>query len=101
MLGRREFVELAASLLVAALLSIAAGCRSQGPSCSDDDALGTPERTLRASHRYTENSPDGPEKSCSRCQFFRGGPPEACGVCQILGGSVNPAGHCNSWAAKT
>jgi hypothetical protein len=101
MLRRREFVELAASLLVAALLPIAAGCRSQGPSCSDGDALSTPERTLRASNEYTENSALGPEKSCSRCQFFRAGAPEACGVCQILGGPVNPAGHCNSWAAKT
>ena len=101
MLRRREFVELATSLLVAAVLPVAAGCRSQGPSCSDDDTLSTPERTLRASYGYTENSPLGPENSCSRCQFFRAGGAEACGFCQILGGPVNPAGRCNSWVAKT
>ncbi|MBW2422141.1 MAG: hypothetical protein JRH19_26655, partial [Deltaproteobacteria bacterium] len=64
LLRRREFVGLVASLLVTAVLPLAAGCGSQGPRCSDDDLLTTPERTLRVSHEYTERSPYGPEKSC-------------------------------------
>ena len=102
-LERREFVELAASLLVTAVLPIGAGCRNQSPSCSDEDLLTTPQRTLRASHEYTESSPHGPAKSCVSCAFFLPEPlPETCGGCQILtGGPVDPAGHCDAWAAKT
>ena len=102
-LERREFAKLAASLLVTAVLPIAAGCRNPGPSCSDEDLLTTPQRMLRASHEYTESSPHGPAKSCVICEFYLPeAAGEACGGCQILvGGPVNPAGHCDAWAAKT
>ena len=97
---RREFMESAVSLLFLAALPVAVACRPQGPVCSDEDLLSTPEQALRDSHEYTEHSPLGPEQSCASCQFFQAVESAACGVCQLLGGPVNSAGRCNAWAAK-
>ncbi len=97
---RREFVGQAARLLLGAALPLAFGCRSGGLSCNDEDALSTPERALRASQGYAEASPYGEDKSCAGCQFFQAAAAGECGHCQIMNGPVNPAGHCNSWAAR-
>lgn len=103
MLRRREFTKWVAWSLVGAALPLAGagGCGNQGLDCSAGDALTTPQRALRASNEYTESSPHGEASNCAGCQFFEAEAPQACGSCQILGGPVNPAGHCNSWAART
>ena len=101
MLRRRDFLEMAAPLIVAAALPVTAGCGAPGSICSNEEILTTPERMLRVSHEYIESSPHGRGMSCARCQFFLAGPPETCGSCEILGGPINPAGHCDAWAEKT
>lgn len=97
---RRDFLARSGTLLAALALPAALGCGAPGLNCSEEDFLSTPERALRAAQAYWERSPQGAAKSCAKCQFFLAGAPEACGSCQILGGSVNPAGHCDSWAAR-
>ena len=102
---RREFLGQLVLLMLGLAVPAASGCSRGGPVCSDPDLLSTPERELRAAQGYAETSPHGEAKRCSGCQFFTAAssaaPAQAaCGSCQILGGPVNPAGHCNSWAAK-
>ena len=54
--------------------------------------------SLRTSLNYTEPSPNA-AKTCSVCSFFTAA--GQCGSCTIMSDSVNPQGHCDSWAAKS
>ena len=102
-LKRRDFLQWLVWGWFGVVLPLAGmgGCDHSGVDCSDDEMMTTPQRALRASSGYTENSPHGDERNCAACQFFELGAAQICGSCQILGGPVNPAGHCNSWAART
>ena len=55
--------------------------------------------SLHQSLHYTEESPDA-QKNCSACGFFSADGEKGCGNCKIFNSSVNPKGHCDSWAAK-
>ena len=103
-LTRRELLERGqrgALFLAGALLTAAVGCSKNEPTCVDPDLLSTPERALRKSQAYVDDSPHGVEKNCSGCQFFSREGGAGCGQCQILGGPVHAGGHCSAWAEKT
>lgn len=97
---RRDFLGQSGRWFAWLALPAALGCGAPGLDCSDEEFMSTPERTLRAAQAYRERSPQGAANSCAKCHFFHAAAPEACGSCQILGGPVNPAGHCNSWVAR-
>jgi hypothetical protein len=95
-----------AGAAVAALGACSGGGGGSGPAaaaaCADASNLTASEASLRQASAYVEKAPD-PAKTCAGCTFFtadpNGGP---CGTCQIfVGGPANPAGHCDSWAART
>ena len=92
--GRREAIR---SLLAFCLTSSTLVARaSSDPVCpAGDDQSG-----LRESLHYTESSDDH-ERQCHLCSFFSPGDDPRCGHCQILGGSVNKNGRCDSWSARS
>lgn len=77
-----------------------ASSKSAGKVCADPQTLTTAEQSMRKSLGYVEASPN-PQQSCAGCAFFSAAT-GACGTCNMFnGGSVNAAGHCNSWSAKS
>jgi hypothetical protein len=106
--SRRSFLKLGLKVSAAGLTGFAleacggkpsGGAAAGGPkACVDLAELTASEQSLRQSMNYVEKAPD-PTKTCSGCSFFTAG--EGCGSCEIFtGGPANPAGHCDSWAAK-
>lgn len=65
-------------------------------SCTPDNE----QSGLRDSLHYVEASPDRQQK-CAGCAFFAAGSDKPCGRCQILNGSVNENGRCDSWSPKS
>jgi len=62
-------------------------------SCVEDAS-----QSLRASVNYVAPAPD-PASACARCAFFTADPAGGgCGNCQILSGSVDATGHCDSFS---
>jgi hypothetical protein len=97
--SRRSFLKLGLKVSVVgvtvAALDACGGKPSGGataggaPACVDLGGLTASEQSLRESMNYVEKAPD-PANTCSGCTFFTAGE----------GGPANPAGHCDSWAAK-
>jgi High potential iron-sulfur protein len=82
--------------LAGAVVSVSAVARAQGEkSCLD----GKMNEGLATALNFTEHSAT-PNQTCGNCGLF-GGDGSACGQCQIFSCTVNPKGHCDSWAAKS
>lgn len=81
------------------MIALAACGKSDKLVCADPGKLSAGEQSLRNSLHYVESSPDS-QKMCSGCGFFATGQPAGCGECQLLKGTVNGSGHCDSWSAK-
>jgi High potential iron-sulfur protein len=89
------------TLMPLAALPVLQGCtRDSGAQCADPDLLSAGEAQMRKTRQYIEIS-DVTEKHCSSCRFFDTPDAEGCGFCEILGGSVNNTGYCNSWAQRS
>ena len=105
-LSRRDALRNTVALcFVAAGGVVAAACSkkdegSKELSCVDTSSLPPQDIQLRTSLAYVDRSPDA-AKVCSNCQQFNA-PAAAgsCGSCKLVKGPINPAGYCNSWAAK-
>jgi len=54
---------------------------------------------MRETRGYAEQSRNLNEH-CGNCAFFRSEDHANCGECDILGGTVNQQGYCDSWAGK-
>jgi hypothetical protein len=67
--------------------------------CADPSAMDAGQQGLRSSLNYVESAPDH-SKTCSKCAFFQATDGN-CGTCTIFNGPANPAGHCDSWSAKS
>lgn len=81
--------------LAGAVASVAAAARAQGEaSCLD----GKMDQGLATALNFTEHSTT-PNQTCSICGLFDGDG-SACANCQIFSCTVNPKGHCDSWAPK-
>jgi hypothetical protein len=81
--------------VAAAMASVAAQTLAQGDkSCLD----GKINDGLAKSLNFTEHSTT-PNQTCSNGGLFSGDA-ASCGQCQIFSATVNPKGHCDSWAAK-
>jgi hypothetical protein len=66
-----------------------------------DTCTDTASQFLRSSLHYTAAAPDSAQ-ACSGCAFFsQDVTDKPCGKCQIMGGSVNSKGHCDSWSKKS
>lgn len=93
---RRRFLRTTIELLPAMLLApVASRNANAAETCTDHDS-----ESLRASLHYRAVAPDL-EKACSSCSFFEPEQPEGCGNCQILSGTVDATGHCDSWSEKS
>lgn len=79
--GRREFLEATAGLLVAGGIALGAGqsARAQDKAAKSDVSY--------------QDSPNAGQK-CSGCQFFDGN-----GACQVVEGAISPDGWCTAWSA--
>ena len=70
---------------------------ADGPIC-DLAKLSDADKAPRTALGYVEKTPD-PAKTCENCNLYiadNGG----CAGCTLFKGPVEPAGYCNSWAAK-
>ena len=68
--------------------------------CGDTTGLTEVDLKARENLKYAATSAD-PAKACDICNFWTA-PVEGatCGGCQLLKGSINPKGSCNSFVAK-
>jgi hypothetical protein len=80
--------------LVGALIAETSTVAAAETACADSKM----DAGLAASLHYAEHAPD-PTKACEGCGFFQAGA-NCCGTCMIFNSTVNPKGHCDSWAAK-
>jgi hypothetical protein len=102
-LSRRALLAAACQAPALTVLAVISGCADRKPAaaCADPQQLTDPEKALRASLQYRDQSPD-PAKTCRGCVYFgRMADTVECGNCQILNGPVYAQGHCTSWSAKT
>lgn len=99
---RRLWLTRCIQLAVVGPITIMAACqRSDQVVCADPTRLSDSENSLRASLRYTENSPRDDQR-CRVCAFYDASQAPPCGMCKLLKGPVSPNGHCDSWSkAKT
>lgn len=94
---------LAGSCAAGALLL--SGCSRDSSSkqtagCVDPDSLPDSERSLRASMAYTDAAAN-PEQACGGCAFFHAAETApGCGRCDIVLGTVDAKGHCQSWSRR-
>ncbi len=99
--SRREILRSSVHLLIiGSVPMVLGGCSKTPLECTDTSALSTADRQLRESLKYQDQSPIGKDKSCLNCEFFKPGSRNECGTCTLVKGPINPAGYCNSWAAK-
>jgi len=79
-----------------------AACKSGGKEldCSNATGLSDMDAMLRKTLVYVDKSPNA-EKSCANCVQFVAAAADQCGTCKLVKGPINPAGYCNSWAAKS
>jgi hypothetical protein len=102
--SRRSF--LGKSLAVLAAGSAVAACGKKEPSgpkalaCNDTSSLEAADAQMRTTLGYVDASvQEG--KSCSNCQLYKPAPADGqCGGCNVLKGTINPMGYCNSCTAK-
>jgi hypothetical protein len=96
-LPRRNIVRLGMQIVSAyALFPLVVGRARGADTCTDAASEG-----LRSSLHYTAAAPD-PKQACSGCGFYSQGEAQpVCGNCMIMGGPVNPKGHCDSWSSKS
>lgn len=81
--------------LAGVVVSASTVARAQGEkSCLD----GKMDPGLAESMNFTEHSTTA-NQTCSNCGLFDGDG-SACAHCQIFSCTVNPKGHCDSWAPK-
>jgi hypothetical protein len=100
-LSRREILRGSVHLAIIGSVSMVLGGCSKTPlECTDISALDAADRQLRESLEYQDQSPLGKDKSCQSCEFFKPAGRNECGSCTLIQGPINPAGYCNSWAAK-
>ncbi|HSY27483.1 MAG TPA: high-potential iron-sulfur protein [Burkholderiaceae bacterium] len=88
--GRRHFIKIGATSLVAIPLLVLSG-----------SAAASVNAAARSAMNY-QNQPSG-NKSCSGCvQFDTGTSSSAMGSCKLFPGDteISPNGYCNAWAAK-
>jgi len=103
--SRREF--LGRSMVGLAVISVgglAAACGGSEPEapaldCSEPANLTDAQRTTRTNAAYVDQTTDA-SKACVLCNFYTSGAAGQCGSCTLGMGSVNPAGTCNSFAAR-
>ena len=102
--SRRSF--LGKSLAVLAAGGAVAACgkkESAGPkslACNDTSSLAPADAQMRTTLGYVDATTQA-GKECSGCQLYKAAPAEGqCGGCNVLKGSINPKGYCNSWTAK-
>ena len=96
--SRRELLRRTVRLgMAGALGATGLGC-SNRLSCEDVSSLSTPDLYRRETEQYADESPIGPEETCSVCRFFKPGPEGECGNFKMLAGPINPGGRCNAWA---
>ena len=91
--SRRDLIQQGALTVAAVGMLPFIARRALAAACAD------PDDSLRMSLHYAEKAPEA-AKSCTACSFFTpdtGG----CGMCKIFNGPANPAGHCDSWSAKS
>jgi hypothetical protein len=69
-------------------------------SCADTTNLSAADAQVRTSLAYVDHSTE-PGKACNGCQQFIPAAPDTCGGCKIIKGTINPAGYCKSFVAKT
>lgn len=95
--NRRHFLQQSSCLLAAGMVIATSGCGAKklsGCVSPEEQSSG-----LRASLGYSSQAADV-DKSCQDCAFFTPEQdPEACGQCELLQGSVEASGTCNSWSA--
>jgi High potential iron-sulfur protein len=100
-ISRREFVR--GTLHCAAIggvLAVLDACGNKQAGESIADACVDPENGLKDSLHYQEASPS-PDTVCAACAFFRADAGTShCGNCDLLHGSVNRGGHCDSWSKR-
>lgn len=105
-IARRTFLRVVFS--GAAVAGATAACKSKssyyvvankGIVCSDTTGLAADAVAARTQHGYVEHA-DKPSENCGNCQNFKPGTPNNCGSCTVLKGTINPDGHCSSWARK-
>ena len=94
---RREMLHQGARVLSAVFLASLIFARARADaSCSNSSS-----EALRMSLHYSDLAPN-PDQSCRMCGFFTEvANKPSCGSCMIMSDSVNPKGHCDSWAAKS
>jgi hypothetical protein len=96
MITRRGLLRFGLQLsLVSAWVAETSTATAAETSCADSKM----DAGLSASLHYAERAPD-PTKACAGCGFFQAGT-NGCGTCQIFNSTVNPKGHCDSWAARS
>ncbi|QQR90160.1 MAG: high-potential iron-sulfur protein [Myxococcales bacterium] len=68
--------------------------------CSSTTGLAPADLATRNALKYVDSSPDA-QKNCANCALFVAPTQEGgCGSCQVVKGTINPKGYCNSWAPK-
>lgn len=101
---RREMLRGSAKVGLALIAAPVLAACSKSPTvlrCDDTVGMKPDDVANRKTLEYVDKSPDA-TKTCTLCQQFVA-PPAAnsCGTCKVLKGSVNPAGYCKSFVAKT
>ena len=91
--NRRTVLRRGVKMLVALSVAPLAVARAHAALCSTEAS-----ESLRASLNYKDASPISTQ-TCSLCAFYEAA--GKCGSCSIMSDSVNPKGHCDSWAAKS
>jgi hypothetical protein len=78
----------------------AAGGSTAALDCTDVSALSEDQQATRTALQYVDVSvTEG--QNCANCQQYQAAADTAaCGACLVVPGSINPAGHCTSWAEK-
>ena len=68
--------------------------------CSDVSSLSADQQATRTALQYVEAS-DVEGQNCTNCQQYQVPATEGgCGTCLVVPGTINPNGHCSSWAEK-
>jgi hypothetical protein len=94
-LARRSVVRLGLHVVTACALVPILTVEAKGPDACTDSA----SESLRNSLHY-RNSVADPKQACSHCEFYVQEDNKQCGQCMIMGGPVDPTGHCDSWVVK-
>ncbi len=97
---RRDVLQRGAAGVLAVVGAAACKSAPKALSCADTTSLSAADYQVRTTLAYVDVSTE-PGKTCSGCQQFIPGEPGACGSCKVVKGTINPAGYCKSFVAKT